>query len=82
MIDYYENRMIPCVAGLRRAASIDPNEPDYLFNLVKPPIGTLQRSQRGYRALPDHRTPHRCGPAARIRGSIDFLRYLGSRITL
>src|SRR5499433_1230941 len=33
MIDYYENRMYPCVVGLRRAASIDPNEPDYLFNL-------------------------------------------------
>jgi len=33
MIDYYENRMLPCVMGLRRAASVDPQEPDYLFNL-------------------------------------------------
>src|SRR5262245_52125223 len=33
MVDFYENRTISCLTGLRRAVSIDPNEPDYLFNL-------------------------------------------------
>ena len=33
MVDYYENRTARCIAGLRRAAEIDGNEPDYVFNL-------------------------------------------------
>src|ERR1043166_8356107 len=33
MIDYYENRMASCIIGLRRAVTIDPDEPDYIFNL-------------------------------------------------
>src|SRR5437763_345054 len=33
MIDFYENRMASCLSGLRRANAIDPNEPDYLFDL-------------------------------------------------
>src|SRR2546421_4033251 len=33
MVDYYENRTDRCIAGLRRAAEIDTNEPDYLFYL-------------------------------------------------
>src|SRR2546430_12976843 len=36
MVDYYENRMAQCVNGLRRASSIDPDEPDYVFNLGQP----------------------------------------------
>src|SRR6185369_1562071 len=33
MVDYYENRMQRCIAGLRRAGELDPDEPDYIFNL-------------------------------------------------
>src|SRR6266498_4308746 len=33
MVDYYENRTGSCINGLRRAADIDPDEPDYVFNL-------------------------------------------------
>src|SRR5712691_13150889 len=33
MVDYYENRLATCVSGLRRAANIDPGEPDYVFSL-------------------------------------------------
>src|ERR1043166_4041444 len=33
MVDYYENRTYPCIIGLRRAVTIDPDEPDYIFNL-------------------------------------------------
>jgi Flp pilus assembly protein TadD len=33
MIDFYENRMPQSLAGLRRAAFMDPAEPDYIYNL-------------------------------------------------
>jgi hypothetical protein len=33
MVDYYENRTYSCIIGLRRAVTIDPDEPDYIFNL-------------------------------------------------
>src|SRR5260370_14000643 len=33
MIDFYENRTSACVAGLQRAISIAPDEPDYYFDL-------------------------------------------------
>src|SRR6185369_16517659 len=33
MVDYYENRIARCVSGLRRASQLDPEEPDYVFNL-------------------------------------------------
>src|SRR5947207_214520 len=48
MVDYYENRMYPCIVGLRRAAQIDPYEPDYLFSLGQ----AAARSER-YREAAD-----------------------------
>jgi len=84
MIDYYENRTASCVIGLRRAASIDPNEPDYVFNLGQ----AAARSER-YREAADAYerflmiAPHTDAERrARIRGLIDFLRYLGQQGSL
>lgn len=84
MIDYYENRMFPCVQGLRRAAAIDPNEPDYLFNLGQ----AAARSERYKEAADAYEQFLVIAPRtdadrrARIRGLIDFLRYLGQQGTL
>ena len=33
MIDFYENRLDASIRGLRRAVSLDPGEPDYIFDL-------------------------------------------------
>ena len=33
MVDFYENRGQQSLAGLRRAAFLDPNEPDHFYNL-------------------------------------------------
>jgi predicted aspartyl protease len=84
MVDYYENRTTSCVNGLRRAASIDPNEPDYVFNLGQ----AAARSER-YREAADAYerflliAPRTDGERrARIRGLIDFLRYLGQQGSL
>src|SRR5215475_5232108 len=84
MIDYYENRMYPCVVGLRRAASIDPNEPDYLFNLGQ----AAARSEKYKEAADAYERFLVIAPRtdadrrARIRGLIDFLRYLGQQGSL
>ncbi len=33
MVDFYENRLPVAIAGLRRAVNLDPDEPDFVFNL-------------------------------------------------
>ncbi len=84
MIDFYENRTSACVAGLRRANSLDPDEPDYLFDLGQ----AAARSERYKEAADAYERFLVVAPLAdkdrraRIRGLIDFLRYLGQQGTL
>ena len=84
MVDYFENRMAPCVSGLRRAISIDPDEPDYVFNLGQ----AAARSERYKEAADAYERFLVIAPRtdeerrARIRGLIDFLRYLGRQGSL
>lgn len=79
MVEFYENRTANCVTLLRRAVSIDPNEPDYVFNLGQ----AAARSERYKEAADAYETFLLIAPRtdadrrARIRGLIDFLRYLG-----
>ena len=84
MVDYYENRTYPCIIGLRRAVSIDPDEPDYIFNLGQ----AAARSERYKEAADAYERFLVIAPRtdaerrARIRGLIDFLRYLGQQGSL
>ncbi|HMG72854.1 MAG TPA: aspartyl protease family protein [Pyrinomonadaceae bacterium] len=84
MVDYYENRTGRCILGLRRAAEIDPNEPDYVFNLGQ----AAARSERYKEAADAYERFLAIAPRtdaerrARIRGLIDFLRYLGQQGSL
>ncbi|HYW70322.1 MAG TPA: aspartyl protease family protein [Pyrinomonadaceae bacterium] len=84
MVDYYENRTYPCIIGLRRAVSIDPDEPDYVFNLGQ----AAARSERYKEAADAYERFLIIAPRtdaerrARIRGLIDFLRYLGQQGSL
>ena len=81
MVDFYENRLGQSLVGLRRAAFIDPNEPDYQFNLGQ----VAARSERYAEAADAYERFLRIAPRAdadrraRIRGLIDFLRYLGAQ---
>ncbi|MDX6531872.1 MAG: hypothetical protein QOH41_4162 [Blastocatellia bacterium] len=84
MVDYYENRTARCLAGLRRAAEIDANEPDYVFNLGQ----AAARSEHYKEAADAYERFLVIAPRtdadrrARIRGLIDFLRYLGQQGSL
>jgi predicted aspartyl protease len=70
--------------GLRRAAEIDPDEPDYIFSLGQ----ASARSERYKEAADSYERFLVVAPKtdadrrARIRGLIDFLRYLGRQSTL
>jgi predicted aspartyl protease len=79
MVDFYENRLAECVRGLRKAVSMDGNEPDYIFSL-----GQAAARYEMFKEAADsyerflaiaHRTD--ADRRERIRGLINFLRYLG-----
>jgi predicted aspartyl protease/thioredoxin-like negative regulator of GroEL len=84
MVDYYENRTASCINGLRRASSIDSEEPDYVFDLGQ----AAARSERYREAADAYERFLVIAPRtdadrrARIRGLIDFLRYLGQQGSL
>ena len=84
MVDFYENRLDSAIRGLRRASNMEPDEPDYIFNL-----GQAAARSEAYREAADaYERFLAVAPKtdvdrrARIRGLIDFLRYLGKQGSL
>ncbi len=79
MVDFYENRLDLCIRGLRRAVDLAPNEPDFIFNLGQ----AAARNEMYKEAADSYERFLTIAPKtdadrrARIRGLIDFLRYLG-----
>jgi predicted aspartyl protease/Flp pilus assembly protein TadD len=84
MIDFYENRLEFAMRGLRRAVSMDSSEPDYIFNLAQ----AAARTERYKEAADAYERFLSIAPKTdsdrrdRIRGLIDFLRYLGKQSSL
>ncbi|HEV2827254.1 MAG TPA: aspartyl protease family protein [Pyrinomonadaceae bacterium] len=84
MVDFYENRLDSAIKGLRRAVSLDSGEADYIFNLGQ----AAARSERYREAADAYERFLAIAPKAdgdrrnRIRGLIDFLRYLGKQSSL
>lgn len=84
MVDFYENRLEPALKGLRRAVDLDSGEPDYIFNLGQ----ASARSEKYKEAADSYERFLIVAPKTdadrrnRIRGLIDFLRYLGRQSTL
>ena len=84
MVDFYENRLDSAIRGLRRAVELDSSEPDYIFNLGQ----ATARSERYKEAADAYERFLTIAPKTdsdrrdRIRGLIDFLRYLGKQSSL
>ncbi len=84
MIDFYENRLESSIRGLRRAVALDSREPDYVFNLGQ----ATARSEQYEEAADSYERFLVIAPKTdadrrdRIRGLIDFLRYLGKQASL
>ena len=81
MVHFYENRPQIALIGLRRALELEPGEPDYMFNYAQAAARTehyreaADAYERFLRIAPRTDADRR----ARIRGLIDFLRYLGAQ---
>ena len=84
MVDLYENRLPIALPALRKAASMDPDEPDYVFALGQ----AAARSEKYKEAADAYERFLLIAPKtdydrrARIVGLIDFLRYLGRQGSL
>jgi len=84
MVDFYENRMPLAMAGLRKAVAMDPDEPDFVFNLGQ----AAARSEKYKEAADAYEKFLMIAPKTdtdrreRIVGLIDFLRYLGRQGSL
>ena len=84
MVDFYENRLSASLAGLRRAAFINPDEPDFIFSLAQ----AAARAERYKEAADAYERFLIIAPRtdedrrSRIRGLIGFLRYLGGQQSL
>ncbi len=84
MVDFYENRLSQALPQLRKAVNMDPEEPDYIFNLGQ----AAARSERYKEAADAYERFLMISPKtdfdrrARILGLIDFLRYLGRQGSL
>lgn len=81
MINFYENRSQVALVGLRRAVELDPNEPDFAFNFAQ----AAARNERYREAADAYEAFLRIAPRtdsdrrARIRGLIDFLRFIANQ---
>jgi tetratricopeptide (TPR) repeat protein len=84
MVDFYENRLPLALPALRKAVSMDPDEPDYIFNLGQ----AAARSEKYKEAADSYERFLMISPKTdvdrrnRIIGLIDFLRYLGRQGSL
>lgn len=84
MIDFYENRLDPAIKGLRRACTLAPAEPDYVFDLAQ----ATARRERYKEAADAYERFLYVSPKTdtdrrdRIRGFVEFLRYLGKQNSL
>ena len=84
MVDFYENRLPSALAGLRKAVSIDGEEPDYVFNLGQ----AAARNEKYKEAADAYDRFLIIAPKTdvdrreRIAGLIEFLRYLGRQGSL
>lgn len=84
MVDFYENRMPLALTGLRKAVNMDPDEPDFVFNLGQ----AAARSEKYKEAADAYEKFLMIAPKtdvdrrARILGLIEFLRYLGRQGSL
>src|SRR5262245_9005229 len=79
-IEYYEHRTQNSYDGLRRAISIDPLEPDYYLALARAcsRLEYYNEAADAYQRFLDVTPKSDVERRARIRGLIDFYRYLGN----
>ncbi|HEX8173652.1 MAG TPA: aspartyl protease family protein [Pyrinomonadaceae bacterium] len=84
LVSFYENRLNESLVGLRRAVFLDPREPDFIFNLAIAAARAehYKEAADAYERFLEIAPRYDEDRRARIKGLIDFLRYLGGRRSL
>src|SRR5262245_18605250 len=79
-IEYFENRSRSAYEGLRRAVALDPQEPDYYIALARAcsRLEYYTEAADSYQRFLEVAPKTDAERRARIRGLIDFYRYLGT----
>ena len=79
-IEYFENRSKTAYDGLRRAIALDPNEPDYYVSLARAcsRLELYTEAADSYQRFLEVSPRTDAERRARIKGLIDFYRYLGT----
>lgn len=79
-IEYFENRSRTAYDGLRRAISLEPNEPDYYVSLARAcsRLELYTEAADAYQRFLEVSPKTDAERRARIKGLIDFYRYLGT----
>lgn len=79
-IEYFENRSRTAYDGLRRAISLEPNEPDYYVSLARAcsRLEFYTEAADAYQRFLEVSPKTDAERRARIKGLIDFYRYLGT----
>lgn len=84
MLDFYENRVYKSLVALRQAVYLDPDEPDFVLAQAQ----VAARAEEYKEAAEAYRQFLRVSPQNdldrrdRIKGLIDFLDYLGGKVSL
>ena len=79
-IEYFENRAKTAYEGLRRAISLEPNEPDYYISMARAcsRLEYYNEAADAYQRFLEVSPKTDAERRARIKGLIDFYRYLGT----
>lgn len=79
-IEYFENRARTAYDGLRRAIMLEPNEPDYYVSLARAcsRLEIYNEAADAYQRFLEVSPKTDAERRARIKGLIDFYRYLGT----
>lgn len=79
-IEYFENRSRTAYDGLKRAISLEPNEPDYYVSLARAcsRLELYTEAADAYQRFLEVSPKTDAERRARIKGLIDFYRYLGT----
>ncbi len=79
-IEYFEHRSRTAYEGFKRAISLDPNEPDYYVSLARAcsRLEYYTEAADAYQRFLEVSPKTDAERRARIKGLIDFYRYLGS----
>ena len=81
MLDFYENRILDSLANLREAVYHEPNDPDYVFSFaqVSARAERYNDSAAAYNRFLNLSRNTDDERRARIKGLINFLRFLGQK---